>query len=505
MASNDYVPSPQFFDTIEGAGSPPVAANLVATRPNNSSPRGLFHAAAAPENADADNDGNDNNNNDNDTPAGSVINNNDPGTPGYIQRLLNRAECLNMDDVQEEEKETGDGDSTGSADDVNPIDDAMSEAQTDRLQVLIKLEDDGEESAIMDSENKCLFVLTGLEPEISVPEPPDDWVPDAPKTDRNEPLFAVVDNPGLWSQFTFRPKFAKKTSKEAGAYAHHTLPTGCRPVPPNEGGERTQNGWAFHYNAWNAEPTEFVARSGVTKTNMFPDSRKGKLDYDLLKRMGLSKKRILGNDCLFFYQLLFPLCDPKKSGIGDDPRLPFYSVIEKWSQKYAVDLGMPGSYGHDCKAIMSDELVHFDMALIRDGIHGGSNGAIYCRWKQGTPTYDRDITEALTHTRFLQLKRMYKLCDNDKSPKKDQPGYDPAYKYDYIYKVLIHNVNEITETADLDLCGDETTWAHMGYGEAGTSILCRIMGKPGVTKGGQTVINCQRRPQEQAPGVSPSP
>ena len=126
MASNIEVPSPQFFDTIEGAGSPPVAANLVATRPNNSSPRGLFHAAAAPENADADNDDDDNNNNNNnDTPAGSVINNHDPGTPGYIQRLLNRAECLNMDDVQEEENETGDGDSTCSADDVNTIDDAM--------------------------------------------------------------------------------------------------------------------------------------------------------------------------------------------------------------------------------------------------------------------------------------------------------------------------------------------------------------------------------------------
>jgi hypothetical protein len=322
MASNDEVPSPQFFDTIEGAGSPPVVGDPAPPdASNNNSPeesplasRALFPVGAVPDNANAAADDNNNNH----TPAGN--NNND----GYLQRLLNREENLNMADVVEEENETGDGDSTGSADDVNPIDDAMSEAQADRLQVLIKLEDDGEESAIMDAESKCLFVLTGLEPEIAVPKPPDDWVPDVPKTDRNEPLFAAVDNPGFWSQFTFRPKFAKKSAKEAGAYAHHTLPTGCRPVPPNDGGERTLNGWAFHYNSWTAdESSESVARSGATKTNMFPDCRKGKLDYALLKRMGLTKKRILGNDCLFFISSCFPYAIQRSRALEMTPGFHF--------------------------------------------------------------------------------------------------------------------------------------------------------------------------------------
>ena len=92
-------------------------------------------------------------------------------------------------------------------------------------------------------------------------------------------------------------------------------------------------------------------------------------------------------------------------------------------------------------------------------------------------------------TRFLQIKRVLKLCSNTaNSSKKDHPSYNPAYKYDLLYDVLIHNINAITKYADLDQCGDETTWAHGGYGESGTGLQGRITGKPGVTKGGQIVI-----------------
>ncbi|KAG7341224.1 hypothetical protein IV203_023175 [Nitzschia inconspicua] len=33
---------------------------------------------------------------------------------------------------------------------------------------------------------------------------------------------------------------------------------------------------------------------------------------------------------------------------------------------------------------------------------------------------------------------------------------------------MIHNVRAISERASLDLCGDETTWGHQGYGEKGS-------------------------------------
>ncbi len=40
-----------------------------------------------------------------------------------------------------------------------------------------------------------------------------------------------------------------------------------------------------------------------------------------------------------------------------------------------------------------------------------------------------------------------------------------------IYNFLIENLNAITEEAELDLCGNETTWGHGGYGEAGSGLI----------------------------------
>jgi hypothetical protein len=52
----------------------------------------------------------------------------------------------------------------------------------------------------------------------------------------------------------------------------------------------------------------------------------------------------------------------------------------------------------------------------------------------------------------------------------------------------VGNTNAITKKAELDLCGNETTCGHGGFGEAGSGILARRQGKPGVTFGRQTVI-----------------
>jgi hypothetical protein len=74
------------------------------------------------------------------------------------------------------------------------------------------------------------------------------------------------------------------------------------------------------------------------------------------------------------------------------------------------------------------------------------------------------------------------------APKRDVDGYDPSYKYDFIYKCLIRNINEMTQFAELDLCDDETTCGHGGFGEADSGILPRRQNKPGITFGIQTVI-----------------
>jgi hypothetical protein len=132
---------------------------------------------------------------------------------------------------------------------------------------------------------------------------------------------------------------------------------------------------------------------------------------------------------------------------------------------------------------MDSDLLHFDMAVVRDGVLGGMDGAIYCRWSKGKLNYDLEIAASITHTRWLEVKRCYKLCDNDQAPKQGEADYDPSFKFDYIDKCLIHNINEFSKLGDLDLCGDETTCGHGGYGEAGSGILARRMNKPGVTFG----------------------
>ena len=64
---------------------------------------------------------------------------------------------------------------------------------------------------------------------------------------------------------------------------------------------------------------------------------------------------------------------------------------------------------------------------------------------------DSAITEAMHHMWWLQLKRAIKLCDNDLAPKQGQLGYD------YDWKSLIHKVNSVTYSEDLDQSGDKTT------------------------------------------------
>ncbi len=68
--------------------------------------------------------------------------------------------------------------------------------------------------------------LYGAPPGWSAPSAPDDW---NPTTNRNkgEPLFEDVDNPGGWSNYTFRPMFEQREGK----YICHAMPAGAVPVP----------------------------------------------------------------------------------------------------------------------------------------------------------------------------------------------------------------------------------------------------------------------------------
>ena len=187
--------------------------------------------------------------------------------------------------------------------------------------------------------------------------------------------------------------------------------------------------------------------------------------------------------------MILPLCDPTKSGIDQDPRKGFYTEVANFSNlytRYEKQIGQ--NYGHYIPEVTMPEYAHFDGIFIRDGLFGGNRGATYLRWDKKSAAYDRIISNSLSFERYTQLKRIMKLNDNRVEKKRDEEGYNPCAKYDLIYSVIVSNVRALTKYGDLDLTGDETSWAHQGYGEKGTGNLFRMTGKPGISKGGQTLI-----------------
>ena len=92
---------------------------------------------------------------------------------------------------------------------------------------------------------------------------------------------------------------------------------------------------------------------------------------------------------------------------------------------YAYSIGLGGYYGHKFKPAEIHDLVRFDGVVVKDGVRGGSVGARYGQWVDGSD-YDEVIADLTNHSRWLQIKRTVKLNNNSTSPKRGEPGYDPA-------------------------------------------------------------------------------
>ena len=198
-------------------------------------------------------------------------------------------------------------------------------------------------------------------------------------------------------------------------------------------------------------------RNDAKIKSLFPKERDSKLDAALLENLELTQDRMFSCDALFFYQLLLPICDPAKSGIKDDPRSGFYTDVYQFSNLYKHQVGIGNGYGHDVDEAKTWEFVQFDGVVVRDGCRGGGDGAIYRRWNKDSSSCDKHIMNSLTLSRWFNLKRLFKMNNNDKSPKHGESGYDPAYKYDLIFRTLVDNVIALTENAECDLTGDETS------------------------------------------------
>jgi hypothetical protein len=110
--------------------------------------------------------------------------------------------------------------------------------------------------------------------------------------------------------FTFTPVYSNNK------YKFHSSPTGARVVPADKTGQQCVNGWEFHYQNWKAEKfdEETYVRTGASLGNLKPGSRKRCLDVEVLRQHGLTPDQVRHNP-MFFYQMLFPFCNPSESGV----------------------------------------------------------------------------------------------------------------------------------------------------------------------------------------------
>eukprot|EP00957_Ditylum_brightwellii_P051195 3881329-Ditylum_brightwellii.AAC.1 len=67
---------------------------------------------------------------------------------------------------------------------------------------------------------------------------------------------------------------------------------------------------------------------------------------------------------------------------------------------YGYQIGLGGSYGHAFKPAKIKEYVNWDDCIIRDGVRGGCNGAIYRQWQQGTDYDDATTMSVIMYVVF---------------------------------------------------------------------------------------------------------
>jgi hypothetical protein len=158
----------------------------------------------------------------------------------------------------------------------------------------------------------------------------------------------------------------------------------------------------------------------------------------------------------------FSPMDPCHSGVASDSRMAFYSIVLRWSNTYAhMHFNTDATVGHHFNNLTLQELVRFDGIVIRNGVLGG-HVSFHLRWDKSDFCYDATIANAMQYHRFLQIKAAYKLCINE--AKKHR--IDPWLRASTGLRKKKFN----------------------GYGEADSGMCSHIMGKPGITRGGQVVI-----------------
>ena len=70
--------------------------------------------------------------------------------------------------------------------------------------------------------------------------------------------------------------------------------------------------------------------------------------WDCFKSLGLDESRVQNCDELFFWQLILPIIDPRKSGVTNDPRSAFYTSVLQFTNMYRLQTGIGNGHRHKC-------------------------------------------------------------------------------------------------------------------------------------------------------------
>lgn len=366
---------------------------------------------------------------------------------------------------KKENEEDDDGDSEDDMnDDCDSADDGLEAAFIAEGAEFEDVEDEIDDMYGVDFVPQC---LPGAPPGWFPPGPPDNFVY---TPERGAPTENELDNPGGWNLFSF----AGRSNASKTKYEGHFTPCGAKVVPANSLGTRQIGNWKFYYKGWQGDDFDkgTYVRDDAAYGNLKPASRKGCLDVNVLCTYGLSQSRMQDDDALFFYQLLFPICDPKKSGIDGDNRMFYFTYASMCTNAYANMAGAGSGYGHGWETTTPAELVRWTACPIRNGGLDGKPSTLMARWTTNDRRYDPVVDNGISCSRWKQIKRAFKLNVNWLQKKKGNVDYDPCAKYDFICKVLVHNMNNVTESADLDGTFDESTWGFGGYsGDCGGRLI----------------------------------
>ena len=117
-----------------------------------------------------------------------------------------------LSDVSEDNRETGLGyDSDENADELKEMDNEMHMATL--FKALAVTEQESNVDIEVTDRNMVELersMPNDLPKDIKIHNVPDDWTDPAPATEKNEPPFDLIDNPGNWSSYAFRPVFKKR-------------------------------------------------------------------------------------------------------------------------------------------------------------------------------------------------------------------------------------------------------------------------------------------------------